>query len=219
MQLTPAQSRRQRQREEARRAILDATESLMVEGGGGDFSMRALAERCGYAAPTVYHYFGDKEGLIDALLEERFARLVASVRRVPLGPDPLENLRSMVSAFVRFGLRNPAFYRLILAGRRGGDRTPPSAEATRDLMSRPWAVLEDAGRLYADREGSSQSLWALLHGLTALRSARPDFDWAPDLIDTAVDSMLRGLVRPDTDAEPRPESRSERVRSDGRNPA
>ena len=196
MQLTPAQSRRQRQREEARRAILDATEALMVESGGEDFSMRALAERCGYAAPTIYHYFGDKEGLIDALLEERFARLLVSVRRVPVGPNPVENLRGLVAAFVRFGRRNPAFYRLILVGRRGGDRTPPSAEAARDVLSRPWAALEEAGRLYADREASGQSMWALLHGLTALRIGRPDLDWAPDLVETAVESMLRGLVRP-----------------------
>ena len=59
--------RRARQREEARRTILDATELLLIESGGFDFSIRSLSKRCGYSAPTVYHYFGDKDGLIDAL--------------------------------------------------------------------------------------------------------------------------------------------------------
>ena len=55
------------QRSQARRAILDATQSLLVEGGYEAFSMRRLAERCGYTAPTIYHHFGDKPGLIGAL--------------------------------------------------------------------------------------------------------------------------------------------------------
>ena len=36
------EERRQRQREDARRAILDATEALMVEKSGSNFSIRSL---------------------------------------------------------------------------------------------------------------------------------------------------------------------------------
>ena len=69
--------RRERQRQEARRTILDATESLVIEKNGSDFSIRELGKRAGYSAPTVYHYFGDKDGLIEALLEERVSRLAS----------------------------------------------------------------------------------------------------------------------------------------------
>jgi len=170
----------------------------MIESGGDGFPIRKLAGRCGYTAPTIYHYFGDKEGLVVALLEERFARLLATVRTVELGPDPVSNLRRMIAAFLRFGDENPTFYRLIVAGsRRGGDRTPPSVEAVRALLLRPWQELAHAGRLYCgDPDAAGQSLWALLHGLTALRIGRPQVDWAPGLVETAVDSMLRGLIRP-----------------------
>jgi len=198
MQLTPAQNRRQRHRQEARRTILDATESLMVERGGDDFSIRRLAERSGYTAPTIYHHFGDKQGLIDALLEERFSRLLAMVQRVERGPDPVAYLRAMMGAFLRFGGENPAFYRLILAGGpSGGDRTPPSAEKVRELLAHPWEDLHRSDRLVdADPVAASQSLWALLHGLTALQVARPDYEWAPNLTEIAIESMLRGLLRP-----------------------
>ena len=170
----------------------------MIESGGDEFSIRNLAGRCGYTAPTIYHYFGDKEGLVAALLEERFARLLATVRTVDLGPDPVTNLQRMIGAFLRFGDEHPTFYRLIVAGtRRGADRTPPSVEAVRALLLRPWQELADAGRLYCgDPDAAGQSLWALLHGLTALRIGRPRVDWAPGLVETAVESMLRGLIRP-----------------------
>jgi len=194
--LSPSEARRARQREETRRAILDATEALLLESDGEAFGVRALAARCGYTAPTIYHYFGDKDGLIDALLEERFARLLAEVRRVEQGDDPLENLRAMLRAYLRFAEANPAFYRVILAGRDGPENSPPSVEATVELMMRPWEDLEAAGRLRrAGTEAASQSLWSLIHGLTALRVARPDHAWAPDLTEVAVDAMLRGLVR------------------------
>ena len=64
-----AQQRRLQYREDARRAILDAAEELLVEGGLEGFSMRRLADRCGYTAPTIYHYFRDKPGLIASVLE------------------------------------------------------------------------------------------------------------------------------------------------------
>jgi AcrR family transcriptional regulator len=198
MQLTPSETRRQRQREEARRAILDATESLMVRGGSDDFSIRQLAERCGYTPPTIYHYFGDKQGLVDALLEERFASLLAMVEDIEVRDDPVANLRGMVDAFLAFVRRNPTFYRLIIArSPSGADRTPPSAEAARERMSKPWNDLHRLGRLQDDDPlAASQALWSVLHGLTALQVARPDHDWAPDLTRIAIDAMLRGLLRP-----------------------
>src|SRR5262249_23213265 len=91
-QLQPAALRRTRQREEARRAILDATEAILLEDGEELLSIRKLALRCGYTAPTIYHYFRDKDGLNDALLEERFSRLLQRIRRVPLAPDPVANI-------------------------------------------------------------------------------------------------------------------------------
>ncbi len=202
---TPPKSqehRRSRQRQESRRVILDATEALIVEDGIEEFSIRKLAARCGFSAPTVYHHFGDKDGLIDALLQERFERLLRGVRRVPTGQDPVENLRQMCHAFLRFGLSNPRFYRLMMtAGPDGADRVTPAAEESRDLLEAPWRDLAAAGRLRdGDVEAAKQSLWALCHGLIALRIGRPNHPWSDNQIEVGLDSMLRGLVRPERDA-------------------
>ena len=105
MRTLSAEQRRRQQRADARRAILDATESLLVEGGYESFSIRRLVDRCGYTAPTIYHYFGDKPGLLDALLEEVFQKLVRLIRRVPQSDDPIEYLRTLARAFVRVNTR------------------------------------------------------------------------------------------------------------------
>ena len=192
------QLRNQRQREDTRRAILDATESVLVEAGPEGLSMRTVASRCGYAAPTIYHYFGDKHGLIDALLEERFSRLLASFQQVAQGDDPVSYLCELARAFVRFGTDNPSHY-LLLTVRSPTDRPPPpSAERTRDLMEAPLFELEARGLLREpDCDAHLQTLWALLHGLISLTTSRLDYEWSEDLVDIAIDTFLNGVLQPD----------------------
>ncbi len=191
MEPLTAEDRRRRNRQQARRAIIEATEALMLEGDGDDFSIRRVATRCGYSAPTIYHYFGDKDGLIDALLEERFQQLVRRVRQVERRADPLEYLRELAWAFVDFGLRNPTFYRLLTKARQ----RVPAAEEARDIMQAPLLELAAEGRLLTrDVKTAQQAAWAMLHGLTDLQIQRPDDPWTKNLNEEAIDLFLRGMI-------------------------
>ena len=204
MEAHPSELRRTRHREEARRAILDATEAILLADGVEQFSIRKLATRCGFTAPTIYHYFRDKDGLIDALLEERFSRLLQRVRRVALGPDHVANVREHARAFLRFGRSNPAFYQLMMRGPRGGqERTVLAAERAREIMSVPLEALLREGRLYTDDlEAARQAMWAVLHGLISLQITLPSHPWSKNLPDVALDAMLRGIVRPSDERGP-----------------
>lgn len=197
---SPAARRRLQQREEAQRAILDATEALLVEDGYEGFSMRRLAERCGYTAPTVYHYFGDKQGLLDALLEERLRRLLVRLRRAKRSDDPLEAIRALAEAFVRFGLQNPTHYQLLTAPRPDAEEPPPSGEEARALFEEPIRELERAGRLRSDFEEVKQCIWVLLHGVISMQTSRPEEGWSKSLLETSLDALLRGLTRTDSRA-------------------
>lgn len=197
MDLTPSEARRSRQRQEARRSILEATEALLVEDGYEAFSMRRLAERCGYTAPTIYHYFRDKPGLIDALLEERFSGMLQRIRSVERSEDPAETMRSLARAFVEFGMRNPTFYRLLTTPRTEPGEPPQAAEEARAVLEEPIHELEREGRLYThDVETTKQTVWVLLHGLIHLRLSRPEHPWSSNLLEAALESMIRGIVRP-----------------------
>jgi AcrR family transcriptional regulator len=189
--------RRREQRGQVRRAVLDATEALLVDEGAEGFSIRKLVERCGYSAPTIYNHFGDKPGLIDALLEERFARLARLLQRVPDTGDPVAYLSDTARAFVRFGRRHPSHYRLLSQMRDPDSQPPLSFERAREHLDRAWARLWDEGRLRTgDVESATQALWALCHGLIALPIQRPDFPWSKTLVQDSIDALLRGLVAP-----------------------
>lgn len=191
--------RRAQNRDEARRMILDATEALLAEEGYEGFSMRKLVERCGYAAPSIYHHFGDKRGLIDALLESRFRKLVDELEGVPASADPTESMRELSRAFVRFGLRNSAHYTMLSAPLRGEkDQPVPAAEEARRILETPAEEVFARGEFAVDDlEVVRQSLWGLIHGLITLQGSRPDHAWSGDLFDVAFEAMLVGLLVPE----------------------
>ena len=189
------EERRERQRGEARRSILDATEALIIETGGSNFSIRSLGQRSGYSAPTVYHYFGDKDGLIDALLEDRVDRLASEFEQLAPSGEPRQDLRAMLLAYVDFSVANPAFTRLMgTFSRKGESRMPPAMDRVRSC------VQENLDRFGAeseigsfDRESAGRVLWALAMGLVAMRVAEPDAPWSDDLAARALDSLFLGL--------------------------
>jgi AcrR family transcriptional regulator len=209
--VSPAlERRRSAQRAQVRRAILDATESLLLEEGEERFSIRRLVERCGFTAPTIYHHFRDKDGLLDALLDERFERLAQQIRRVKRGDDPVAYLRAMGLAFVRFGLRNPTHHRLLFAPRAQPHAPPRSALEVQEMIEQAWTELWEEGRLRAgDAPSAGQALFCLLYGLTDRRIARPEHDWSKTGIRDAIDALLCGLVAP----EPAPSGRRRKERS------
>ncbi|RKN43827.1 TetR/AcrR family transcriptional regulator [Streptomyces hoynatensis] len=69
-----------------RRAVLEATERLLAEGGGDHVSLDRVAALAGVGKGTVFRRFGSRAGLLQALLEERSAALR---RAVSEGPPPL----------------------------------------------------------------------------------------------------------------------------------
>ncbi len=197
MTSAPSEVRRDRQRHLVRRTILDATEAILVEGGAEELSIRRLARRCGYTAPTIYHHFGDKPGLVAALLEERFHRLWLEISAVERSADPAADLRALAMAFVGFGERHPNHYQLLASTNFDEEDEPESAARSRELLEVPLTELAEAGRLrVSDVETASQMIWAAAHGVLTLRIDRPDHDFAPDLAERVLDALIEGMVIP-----------------------
>jgi len=194
------EARRQRQRQEARRAILDATYTLLSESEAGDFSIRSLADRCGYSAPTIYHYFSDKDSLLGALLEDRMRDLASDLEGSRQLQDALHRLRASLLTVIRHATDNPTFSKLWgIVARQPGVEMPPSYAKVKELLDEPMKELIGAGRLEGfDTSSAEQVLWAMLHGLIALQTTEPDHPWAPGLAEVAVDSLLRGMTTSET---------------------
>jgi len=106
--MSPRQYRLGRRKPAAQRTrarVLSAARALLTARAGTEpFSVDAVARRAGVARMTVYHQFGSRRGLLEALFDsfaaggELPAHLAAAFQR----PDPLESLADVVAAFARF---------------------------------------------------------------------------------------------------------------------
>jgi AcrR family transcriptional regulator len=84
----PATRRRRHDARASRQALLDAADALFHERGYDAATVRDIGERAGVDAALIARYFGSKEGLYLATLEQG---------RAPMPNDPMEVLDGMLN--------------------------------------------------------------------------------------------------------------------------
>jgi AcrR family transcriptional regulator len=179
-----------------REAILDAASRLLARHGVAGTSTRAVCAEAGVTAPTLYHHFGDKRHLLDAVVDAGFERYMADKTAAVLeGGDPVENLRRGWDAHVGFGVANPAYY-AVMFGPGGDGQVPPAATAAMGFLLYLLGEVEAAGRLAMAPDLAVQIAASAAHGLTSLRIAWPDAPWHEDVSTTLREAMIAAVVTP-----------------------
>lgn len=180
---------------DSRAEILKAAQELLLESGVDGMSIRKLTDRCGYTAPTIYHHFGDKAGLVAAVVEERFREVHQIMLSIPRGGDAARYLNDTARAFVRFALDNPEHYQLLsLPGVVPG--SVPAAESAREMVKDALEQLAREGTLATnDIDAAYEITWAMLHGIISLRLNRPEYPFSDQMIELAFQMMEGGLLR------------------------
>jgi len=87
-------------REIRRAQLIDATLSTIDEAGLGGATLATVAQRASISTGIVSHYFGDKDGLLEATMRHILRDLwnATSRRRKAAKPDPRSKLRAVVAA-------------------------------------------------------------------------------------------------------------------------
>ncbi|KAF4408041.1 TetR/AcrR family transcriptional regulator [Streptomyces lycii] len=100
-------------RERTRQRLVEAAAELLAREGRDAVTTRAVAAAAGVQAPAIYRFFGDRDGLLEAVAEYGHAAFLAAKRVDPAPGDPVEDLRAGWDLAVEFGLTNPALYALM----------------------------------------------------------------------------------------------------------
>jgi len=193
--------RRERERDEVRRKILDAARELFATDGYDRVTMRRIAEAIEYSATTIYHHFKDKDDLVLALCEEDFTRLLGALSAPALPADPVERIRQLGLAYARFGLEYPNHYRfMFLTNKQHIHEAQSSAVEAFGLLRSAVADAIHAGAFArGGTDTVAQVLWASIHGAVALLiTFRPEqFPAVPpaaDLVEQTIENAVRGFV-------------------------
>jgi AcrR family transcriptional regulator len=181
---------------ETRDRLLGAAAELLTESTGRDVSTRAICERAGVQAPTLYHYFGNKQGLLDAVVDEAFTTHMRDAAREH--DDPVDAVRAAWDDHVRFGLAHPSYYVLVFGELLPGTPCTLTATAERlvvDLLNR----VARQGRLQLAPDVAAKEVVAANVGATLALISDPGAGWAEQLRDAVLASVVREAPEEHTD--------------------
>jgi AcrR family transcriptional regulator len=148
-----------------RRALIKKGLERLKKGPADALSLREIARGVGVSATAVYRHFPDKAALLGALCEEGDHLLAEAFREAMAKAKPGHDaFDAMGRAYVRFALKNPALFRLMMSpsGARRGE-----GEAGGMLVD----TLQELGgpRLTkAQRDVQRLKAWSVVHGLAML---------------------------------------------------
>ena len=187
---TPTSATRQR--------LIAAAADLIAASPGEEFSLRAVCDAVGVKMPTLYHFFGSKQGLIDAVIEQGFDLYLGEKSSMESSGDPIQDIRAGWDAHVAFGLANSGFYTLMYGKVRPGH--------SHESQSRPSAILRgltaraaEQNRLAVPSEQAAAHILVTNIGVTLRQIilAVPDPELTAAVREGAIAAITGTGARPD----------------------
>ncbi|MFI5759020.1 TetR/AcrR family transcriptional regulator [Streptomyces sp. NPDC051569] len=154
-----------------RARILEVAADLLAKSPNGDISTRAVCEGAQVGAPALYRQFGDKEGLLSAVVDRGFDTYLETKRSHEPGADPIEDLREGWDSHVAFAVANRNLYRLMNSPAM---RKPPaSAVESHQILTRDLERAAARGKLRISPDLAAQMVMAANIGVALTLAARP----------------------------------------------
>ncbi|PRY44028.1 TetR/AcrR family transcriptional regulator [Umezawaea tangerina] len=180
-----------------RTRILEAAAELLAESPVADVSTRAVCEAAGVGAPALYRQFGDKEGLLSAVVDYGFEKYLAGKRAAKPSADPVQDMRDGWDAHVAFALENPSYYRLMYSPTVSG--TPAAAVEAQQLLTAVVERVAAAGRLTTSVDAAAQMIMSANTGVALVLITRREL-YTPDVSTRVRDAVHAAILVPEEDA-------------------
>jgi TetR/AcrR family transcriptional regulator len=143
---TTRRSRAKRPREPAatKRKILAAAIGEFARAGLAGGRVDEIARRAGVGKRMLYHYFGNKEALWLAVLEDAYAKIRGEERLLDVGSlPPEEGMRRLVEFSIRYCHDNSDFVALLIGENLNRAKYLRRSRRIRDMHVALLAVLAD----------------------------------------------------------------------------
>jgi len=98
-------------------AIIEAATRILASDGWGALNTNAIARVAGVSIGSVYEYFGNKQAILDVILDRHLssgeAQLMALASLKPAGLSLDESVRLLVEGFIAVHRDNPRLHRVL----------------------------------------------------------------------------------------------------------
>ena len=154
--------------------ILETAAGLLAQSADGDVSTRAICDAAGVTAPTLYHHFGDKDGLLAAVVDFGWAAFLETKRAVAavVHDHVADDVRAGWDNHLEFARENPSFYQLMWS-----PGVAASSRAVREAYQMLYDRLElgaGRGQLRLSAEAASRIVLSATTGAALSLISQPD---------------------------------------------
>ncbi len=199
--------RREKEKAEMKKNILKAANEIIKEEGIDKLSIRKIAKKIDYSAPIVYHYFKDKEDIINTIMIRGYEKILREISSSQKNyKNPRENLEKGIRRYIEISLEAPYEYKSILlnSSKEILDYTAllfKGAASKRQgiamLCNSIKDIFESEGRDIDDNviELKAQIIWVSMFGLIIKLIVENNINknQKERLIDTLIDYAIRGI--------------------------
>ncbi|MNW53616.1 TetR/AcrR family transcriptional regulator [Paenibacillus polymyxa] len=184
--------------------ILAAALKVLEEEGGAKFSTRAVTAIAQVTAPTLYHHFGNADGLLSAAIVEAFKQLFESKIAAVESTIPEMALRQGWDDYVRFAAARPRIYAAMMGRLLEGAHIEAADHSYQALVQNIQGVAAE-GKLAVSAQAAADLVWASantaswLYVTAQIRKVPPP---QPDVVDLIRESVMQIILiqRPDADS-------------------
>jgi AcrR family transcriptional regulator len=157
-----------------RTRILETAAGLLAQSADADVSTRAICDAAGVTAPTLYHHFGDKDGLLAAVVDFGWAAFLETKRAVAavVHDHVADDIRAGWDNHLEFARKNPSFYKLMWS---------PAMAASSSAVREAYQMLYDRlelgaarGQLRLSAEAASRIVLSATTGAALSLISQPD---------------------------------------------
>lgn len=107
--------RQLRKQEEIRNAILDAAQKIISKDGVQRLSIRKITNEIDYSPAIIYHYFKDKNEIVETLVSEGYERILDSIGEVKKNEDePEKELKEVFTNYIKAALAASEEYKAFM---------------------------------------------------------------------------------------------------------
>ena len=98
-----------------RSKIIACAIDLFAARGFDAVGVQEIVTTAGVKKPTLYHYFGSKNGLLKIIIEETFAELLLALEKVEYSANVVDWLEVIAQLYFEFARSHRSFYRMQLS--------------------------------------------------------------------------------------------------------
>lgn len=157
-----------------RERIVQEALGIVTQDGAEGVTIRALAQRLGLSAGSIYSHFRSKDELLQQVAAQGFERLMKEAIAAVELADPREAMLEGGRRYLSFAMENPSLYRLMfqevdVARFRVESSVPVPGRALYDLYRDLYARAVESGAI-RDIDPEIQTLigWSAVHGFAML---------------------------------------------------